>query len=263
MPPSTDTRPPTKQERREAARLERKERELAEQAAERRKRRLGMLGGVAILALALVAVAIAISSAGDDGPGAAGGDDAVGGREAAALFGGIPQKGTTVGPPDAPVTVTEFADLQCPVCRVFATDVLPSIVNDYVRPGQVRLQLATRGFLGPDSGEAARVAAGAAQQNRLWQFVDTFYKNQGTENSGYVTGDFLRKVASAVPGLNVERALAFQDGGKSVADADALANRFASSSTPAFLIQRKGEPPRLFDGDFTQLGAEIEKALKG
>jgi hypothetical protein len=41
--------------------------------------------------------------------------------------------------------------------------------------------------------KAGRVAAAASQRNRLWNFVDLVYLNQGTENTGYVTPAYLRR----------------------------------------------------------------------
>ena len=100
-----------------------------------------------------------------------------------------------LGDPDAPVTVTEYVDLQCPICAEASKQTLPTLINDYVRTGKVKLQARTLSFLGPDSVRAAQVAAGAREQGRLWPFLETFYAAQGTENSGYVTDDFLREVA--------------------------------------------------------------------
>ncbi len=43
--------------------------------------------------------------------------------------------------------------------------------------------------------DAAKAALAAGEQNRYWNFVELFYRNQGVENSGYVTDDFLENVA--------------------------------------------------------------------
>ena len=101
-----------------------------------------------------------------------------------------------LGDPDAPVTVTEYVDLQCPICAEASKQTLPTLINDYVKTGKVKLQARTLSFLGPDSVRAAKVAAGAQEQGRLWAFLETFYASQGTENSGYVTDDFLREVVA-------------------------------------------------------------------
>ena len=55
---------------------------------------------------------------------------------------------------------------------------LPTIVNDYVRNGKVKLEARTLHFLGPDSTVAAQVAAGAERQGKLWPFLEVFYANQ-------------------------------------------------------------------------------------
>ena len=91
------------------------------------------------------------------------------------------------GDPKAPVVLTEFADLQCPFCRDYALNVLPQIIERYVRTGRLRLELRLRAFLGADSDVAGRAAQAAATRDRMWNFVDLFYRNQGTENTGYVT----------------------------------------------------------------------------
>ena len=115
-----------------------------------------------------------------------------------------------LGDPDAPITVTEYVDLQCPVCASAAKETLPTLIDDYVRTGKVKLQARTLSFLGPDSVRAAQVAAGAERQGRLWAFLETFYAAQGPENSGYVTDDFLREVAQAA-GVDADKALDFAE----------------------------------------------------
>src|SRR5690606_602302 len=98
--------------------------------------------------------------------------------EVVARFAGVPQDGIALGAPAAPFTLIEFADLQCPFCAVYARDVLPTIIDRYVRPGKLRLELNLLTFLGEDSIRAGRVAAAAAQQDRLWTFTDAFFAEQ-------------------------------------------------------------------------------------
>jgi len=131
-----------------------------------------------------------------------------GAAETAKLFRGIPQKGQTLGNRNAPVTMIEFADLQCPFCRDFALEGLPAIVREYVRPGKVKLVFAGLAFIGPDSETALRATYAAGLQDRLWNFLDLLYRNQGPENSGWVTDALLRAAAKAVPGLDVGALLA-------------------------------------------------------
>src|SRR5262249_44807657 len=119
----------------------------------------------------------------------------------------------------------EYLDLQCPICKAAFSQILPGIVNDYVRPGKVKLQARTLHFIGNDFTRAAQVAAGAQAQGRLWPFVEAFYVFQGRENSGYVTDSFLRGVARA-SGVNAAQALSFANTSAAqvrlnIADADA------------------------------------------
>ena len=200
------------------------------------------LAAVAACALVAVAAAVAISSSGAERPAP--------GEAAPSLLAGIPERDGILGDPAAPVTVTEYVDLQCPVCAVAAQEVLPALVRDHVRTGRVKLALRTLHFLGPDSERAARVAAGAERQNRLWPFVEAFYARQGGENSGYVTDEFLREVASAA---GVDAGAALEQAGSDFAQtrlerANADAARLGISGTPTFAIARAGdETPEVVD----------------
>jgi protein-disulfide isomerase len=96
-----------------------------------------------------------------------------------------------LGSPDAPVTVVEYADLQCPFCAEWARRAFGEIVRDYVAPGRVRIEFRGLVFLGPDSEVALRTALAAGRQDRLWDVVHLLYANQGAENAGWVTQDLL------------------------------------------------------------------------
>jgi protein-disulfide isomerase len=225
-------------ERKAAARAARLAAEDAARRHEARQRALVRLGAVVGIALVVVAAAVLLSSRADT-PAAAQP------AEATTLFDGLPQDGIALGSPDAPVTLVEFADLRCPYCAVYARDVLPTVVDRYVRPGRVRLELHLRTFLGEDSHRGAVLAAAAARQARMWPFVDAFYRNQGTENSGYATDDFLRGIAEATDGLDVQRALADRDHPsteQALARGEQLASKLGSDSTPAFYM-RRGDGP--------------------
>lgn len=200
------------------------------------------LAAVAAVAAAAVVAAAVISASGARQP-------ATPPPAEATLVDGIPERDGVLGDPAAPVTVTEFVDLQCPVCAAASQQILPTLIEDHVRPGKVKLELRTLSFLGEDSVRAARVAAGAERQGRLWAFVEAFYARQGAENSGYVTDDFLREVAGAA-GVDAEEAL--DQAGSDFATerlrrADAEAQERGVSGTPTFVIEREGEAPRVVD----------------
>jgi protein-disulfide isomerase len=234
---------PTKRERRDAARAERLERERAETAAATRRKRLFQLGGLLAAAVAIVVIAIAVSSGG--GKKSSGGGDASsiqGVADTRALFAGIPQDGITLGKADAPVTIVEFADPQCPFCKDYTLQEMPSVVQKYVRTGKAKMELRYLTFIGPDSLTAARVLEAAGLQDKLWQASDLFYRNQGEENSGYVTDDFLTAI---LKGAGADPAKAMADAGSAkvsaqLAAAKTLSSRYAVDSTPTILVGPTG-----------------------
>jgi protein-disulfide isomerase len=165
------------------------------------------------------------------------------------LLDGIPQRGLELGDPDAPVTLVEYGDLQCPYCAYWSRTTFPVLVRDYVRPGRVKLVFRGLAFLGPDSREALQAALAASEQNRLWNVVERLYAVQGPENSGWVDERLLRAVGGSVPGLDVDRMLA-ESGSAAVGAAMLAAARSADAAgvrgTPSFELGRTGEPLRPF-----------------
>ena len=167
----------------------------AEQARKRRNIILASLVAVAVVAVGAVLLA---SGGGDDKSGSSASSGKVAGvTETNELLKGIPQNGASLGEKDAPITLVEFADLQCPFCKQFALTTYPVIVNDYVSKGKVRIEFRTLTFIGPDSEKAARAAAAAGAQDREAYFTQLWYFNQGQENSGYATDEFIEKIWTA------------------------------------------------------------------
>ncbi len=199
-------------------------------------RNLKRLAVLVVAAAGVVAAVIAIAGPSRDAPA----DPVTETAAVSTAFDGIPQDGRTLGAANAPATLTEFADLQCPFCADYARDVLPAVVERYVRTGRIRLELKLLAFVGEDSLRGGRMAAAAAGQDRLWPFVDAFYRNQGPENSGYADDAFLQRIGTAA-GLDVNAAL--RDRGASHA-ADWLvaaqrdADRMGVRGTPAFMLRR-------------------------
>ncbi len=126
--------------------------------------------------------------------------------EVASLLAGIPQRGNTLGDPRAPVIVQYFGDLECPFCRRFTLGPLSTLIESYVRDGRLKieyrsLETATRD---PQTFRIQQVAAlAAARQDRMWNFIELFYREEGKEDSGYVTERYLQGLAQQVAGLNL------------------------------------------------------------
>jgi protein-disulfide isomerase len=142
--------------------------------------------------------------------------------------------------------VQYFGDLECPICKEFTLGALPTLIPKFVRTGQVKieyhsLETATRE---PEVFKTQQVAAYAAgKQNLAWYFIETFYHEQGEEDSGYVTEKYIQGIASQVPGLNVADWTADRSdpvlANEVTTDAQA-ANNAGFTGTPSFLIGKTG-----------------------
>jgi len=230
--------------------------------ASRRPSRLAVAAafGAAIAATgALVAVALLFRGSGDAPPPTS---------APVVDLAGIPQQGYALGSPKATVTLIEYADPQCPACRAYTETVFPTIVEEYVRPGKVRMQFRGYPFLGPDSVKALRFLIAAGRQDRLWQLQEALYRYQGDENEGWVTDELLRRLAGGIPGLDVERL--FADAGSAQVEREAAAALAEAQTagipgTPTFFIQiGAGDPYFVRLGlDPAQFRAALDDALQG
>jgi protein-disulfide isomerase len=163
---------------------------------------------------------------------------------------GIPQDGTRLGRDDAPVTIWLYEDFQCPACGQFARETLPEVVERHVEPGDTKLVSETLVFIGPDSVPAARAAFAAGQQDRYWQYATLLFENQGAENSGYVTDEFLTNLARETEGMNVNEWNEARHGsfGKELRAAQQRAEEDGVNSTPSLVVSGP-------DGQVTLRGA--------
>jgi protein-disulfide isomerase len=189
--------------------------------------------------------------------------------EVTRMLDGIPQDGTALGRADAPVTLVEYADLQCPYCAQWALGALPALVEDHVRAGRLRIEFRGLAFIGPDSETALRTVLAAGRQDRLWQALELLYANQGAENGGWVTEDLLARLTASVPGLDPEQVVADSESSgvdAQMAEAQAQAQASNVRGTPAFEIGSTGgalRPLHVTSLESPQFGAAIESVLAG
>jgi protein-disulfide isomerase len=110
----------------------------------------------------------------------------------------IPRSGMTIGATDAPVTVIEYADFQCPYCANFALQLEPELIQNYVATGKVRFEfqplpiisvdLKGKQITDPSAESVLASEAGfcAADQNTFWEFYSLLFSKQ----TGEEVGDF-------------------------------------------------------------------------
>jgi protein-disulfide isomerase len=232
----------------EEARQRRLAAEQARLERSRRERRLRILGGTLLAAIAVVAVLIAVSSGGTGAKPVPKPNSPAGSKVAStvsSLLSGIGQSGNQLGSASAPVTVTEFGDLECPVCQQFALGAENTLIANDVRAGKVKLVYrslctATCNNAGQGVFTTQQAAANAAgKQNHEWDYVLLFYHLQQPETSNYVNDGFLNGLAQLIPGLNQSQWLSDRQS-SSLASQVTSDQQFAASngwtSTPTIIV---------------------------
>ncbi len=196
--------------------------------------------GAAAVVIAVVLIVVSATGGGKKTPTTTAVQDA---GPSIALFRGIPQKLNELGKADAPYTLIEFADLQCPFCRDYALDVLPTLVPDYARTGKVKFVFSGMHFISSDSEKALRAVYAAGLQNRGWEFLDLLYRNQGVERSGWVTDALLRSLGNSIPGFDTNKMfsdMSSQQVTNAIAASDARATGAGVNQTPTFFAGPTG-----------------------
>jgi len=206
------------------------------------KRRL-LLAGVLLSALVLVATIVGLSRA-LTGPGTKTSvtpdrklPDAA---SVTAAFRRIPQHGLLLGAQDAPVTLVEYLDLQCPWCGKYARDTFPEVLSAFVRKGTVRVEMRPLAFVGSDSVRGRDALLAAARQDKAFQFAALLYANQGTENTGWLSTELVHAAAASVPGLDAGIATSVPPDSE-LARIEQLRARDGVTGVPSFVIRRRGE----------------------
>ena len=214
--------------------------------------------GAAAMTVALIVVALLFRSGGEAPP-----PPPAPGVELA----GIPQADRVLGDPAASVTLIEWADPQCPGCRYYSEKIFPIVVDDYVRPGRIKTGFRGYPFLGPDSVKGYRFMLAAGLQDRLWNLQEALYRNQGAENSGWLTDDLVRKLAHGVSGLDVGKLFADAQSDEITQEADAAggeAEAAGITGTPSLFVKvGDTEPYYIQIATADQMRAALDDALQG
>jgi protein-disulfide isomerase len=223
---------------REKRREERVEAEQKAAGSDRRTRLLQLSAGGVFLAIIVVVVVIIVAGSGGDSGGEASNIEDV--AQVEKLLAGIPQKGTVLGDPSAPVNVYEYGDLQCPFCKENAENVTPAVIENQVKNGEASITFRNYIIIGPDSYPAGQAALAAGAQGKGWNFIELWYRNQGEENSGYVTDEFIESVgkAAGIPNFdkwNKERKSAKYK--KVLEETSEQAEHLGFTGTPSFAIK--------------------------
>lgn len=151
--------------------------------------------------------------------------------------------GTSLGDPNAPVSVQAWEDFLCPHCQDWTAQVEPQLIDDYVKTGKVQFtfkSLPLQGFE-PGSSMGAQASLCAADQGAFWPFHDRLFTEARSRNQSAFTLDALAQSANSV-GLNSTEFMQCMSSQQYRATIDDLLQEAASlqlTATPSILINGK------------------------
>jgi len=174
-------------------------------------------------------------------------------------------QGVTKGDPDAPVTIVEFGDYQCPGCGSFALSVKPQLELTFIDSGQAKFVFYDFPLISihPNAFIAARAARCAADQDKFWEYHESLFRNQARWSSSATPIGTFEAYADdlGLDGgefgscLNSER---FAD----VVSANMeLGARMGVSGTPTILVNANGQLRRVNNNDYQSIARAIETIM--
>jgi len=146
-----------------------------------------------------------------------------------------------LGNKDAKVTIVEFSDYQCPFCRRFWTDTLPSLKKEYIDTGKARF--VYRDFplsMHPAAQPSALAAECAEEQGKYWEMHDKIFAEQAKQGEGTVSYGVteIKKWAKEI-GLSIDQCLDSSKYQEEVAKDLADGTKAGVSGTPTFYVNGK------------------------
>ena len=257
-------------------------------------RALAIGGGVVVIVIVAIVLAVVLGKSNGSSTGNGSGDALTlqlasgtpavgsstsptalqGAQDVATLFKGIPQDHFVLGSPTAPVTLTEFIDLQCPDCQIFETQDLPTLIHKYVRTGKLKIKMEPWMILDrpgtgvTDSHRGQKATIAAAAQNKAFQFAEVLYFNQGTEETNWMNDGVISQIAASVDGLKPAQLVSDANSAATatlVRQIDGLAGSLATkfpnfTGTPGLFLSKGNSAPQLYGAGVPTM-SDLEHAI--
>ncbi|WP_148687346.1 DsbA family protein [Candidatus Nitrosocosmicus hydrocola] len=164
----------------------------------------------------------------------------------------IQQGSPYYGNDTAPITIIDFSDFQCPMCKRHVDNTEPQINSTYVQTGEAAYVFKHLPNRGLDSKNASLAAQCTNDQGKFWEYYILLYENQGQIDSGWVGTENLKKFASQIKGIDMNEFNSCYDSKKyeeHVQSDLALANSLGFTETPSFIIVKDdGSNPQKIQG---------------
>lgn len=146
-----------------------------------------------------------------------------------------------LGNPDAPITILDFSDFQCLNCGRYVKNTEPIIIETYIQTGKASLVYKYFPVVGFDSLNPALAGQCSQEQGLFWQFHKLLFANQKPIDSGWVSKNNLKKFASQILGLDLQKFSECLDSEryKDHINKDLeMAKKFQLRATPSFIIMK-------------------------
>ena len=172
--------------------------------------------------------------------------------------------GMSIGRPDAPLTILEFADFQCPGCQGWATFMEPLIKERLVNTGRARyvfydfpLAMHANGFIASRAGRCAN------EQGKFWEYHAALFQNQGKWAFEEDPVPLYLEYATAVGADKgrFEECIRSERFAKEVSESVKLGESLGVGGTPTIFVN--GQRLQDIPGSYTQFAAELEKIAPG
>lgn len=169
--------------------------------------------------------------------------------------------GTTMGNPDAPVTIQAWEDFLCPACRQWTAEIEPQLIEDHIKTGNVRLEFHQFPLSShaPGSNMAAMASLCAADQGEFWTYHTRLFRAQDQGQAGF-TIDALTRYADEL-GLDSRALLQCMS-------SQQYRDQVAASANQALTMGLNATPSVLINGtrmanpfDYNEMNALIEQEL--
>lgn len=172
-------------------------------------------------------------------------------------------QGVTLGDDQAPVTVVEFGDYQCPGCGAFALSVKPQLEGTMVASGQVKFVFYDFPLISihPNAFLAARAARCSDDQGRYWEYHETLFRNQARWAAATMPASAFEDYAEEVgmDGGDFSACLNSDKYADVVTANMQLGSRMGVSGTPTIMVNANGDLRRLNANDFQSISAAVEQ----
>ncbi|MEK6923089.1 MAG: DsbA family protein [Nanoarchaeota archaeon] len=146
-----------------------------------------------------------------------------------------PTDAHTKGSADAPITIIEFSDFECPFCSRFYTDTLPSLQSDWIDTGKAKLMYRQYPLsFHPQAMPAARASECAADQGKFWEYHNKIFDNQASLATPGIFSQWAQELELNVEDFDTCYESNKHDGRINKDTADG--NTVGVSGTPSFLI---------------------------